>query len=125
MSGARPASALTMLLLGLTLTAPAAAQAPAACGSFRVEWNHGEQSPTPSRLEGFVYNESRCSVTDVRLHVVAVDTAGHPVAETSGWVLGDIQGGARGYFVVPLTTTPAAGYRVNVISFDEVSEGGQ
>ena len=124
MSRARPASALTALLLGLTLAAPAAAQGPAACGQFRVEWNRGELSPTSSKLEGFVYNESRCAVTDVRLHVVAVDTEGRPVGETLGWVFGDILAGARGYFVVPLTTTPAADYRVNVISFDEVSGGG-
>ena len=68
-------------------------------------------------------NESRCRVTDVRLHVVAVDTEGRPVAETSGWVFGDIQAGGRSYFTIPLTT-PAAGYRVSVISFDEVEGGG-
>jgi hypothetical protein len=123
MSWARPASALTALLLGCTLAAPGAAQEPAACGQFRVEWNRGEPSPTSEKLTGFVYNESRCRVTDVRLHVVAVDSEGLPVAETSGWVFGDIRAGGRGYFTIPLTT-PAAGYRVNVISFDEVSADG-
>lgn len=124
MSRARVASALTMVLLGLVLFGPAAAQGPGACGSFRVEWNRGALSPTSSKLEGFVYNESRCSVTDVRLRVVAVDTEDRPVAEGWGWVFGDIPAGGRGYFVVPLTTTPAASYRVQVISFDEVSRSG-
>jgi hypothetical protein len=124
MSRARPAPVVTSLLLVLGVSAPAAAQ-PAACGSFRVEWNRGELSPTSSRLEGIVYNESRCSVTDVRLHVLAVDSEGRPVAETSGWVYGDIPAGGRGYFAAPLRTVPAADYRVSVISFDAVSEGAR
>jgi hypothetical protein len=123
MSRARPASALTALLLGCTLAAPGAAQEPAACGQFRVEWNRGEPSPTSEKLTGFVYNESRCRVTSVRLHIVAMDADGRAVAETSAWVFGTIQAGGRGYFIVPLTT-PAADFRVNVISFDELSREG-
>ena len=112
--------AVAMVLLGLVLSGPAVAQVPEACGPFRVEWNRASL-PTFEKLEGFVYNESRCSVADVRLKVVAVDAENHPVAESLGWVYGDIPAGGRGYFEVPLTTTPAADYRVTVISFDEVS----
>jgi hypothetical protein len=57
----------------------------------------------------------------VRLRIVAVDGQGHAIAETTGWVFGDIPSGGRGYFAAPLASTPAAGYRVNVLSFDEVS----
>ena len=76
---------------------------------------------TADKLEGFVYNESRCLVTDVRIHVVAMNAQGRPIAETLGWVYGDIAAGARGYFVLPLPEAPATGYRVDVVSFDEVS----
>jgi hypothetical protein len=120
---AGPAAALTALLVSAALAAPAEAQAPTACRQFRVEWNNRERSPTSTKLTGFVYNESRCRVTSVRLHVVAVDADGRAVAETSAWVFGTIQAGGRGYFIVPLTT-PAADFRVNVISFDELSREG-
>jgi hypothetical protein len=121
-------AALAMLLgVAVVTAAPAAAQTPAVsrtadgCGPFRVEWNRGVLSPTAEKLEGFVYNDSTCSVTDVRLRVVAVDGDGHPIAETLGWVFGDIAPGARGYFALSLTSTPAAGYRVDVAAFDEIS----
>jgi len=121
MRRARALRAAVAVLLGAALAGPAAAQTPAPCGPFRVEWNQGELSPTAGKLEGFVYNDSACSVADVRIRVVAVDGQGQPIAETMGWVFGDIPPGTRGYFAVPLTSGPAAGYRVNVVSFDEVS----
>ena len=114
---------LTALLVSFGLAASGAAQGPPVCSQFRVEWNRAEESSTSEKLTGVVYNESRCRVTDVRLHVVALDAEGHPVAETSGWVFGDIRAGGRGYFAVPLTA-PAAGYQVNVVSFDKVSDDG-
>ena len=110
-------------LAGMALAAPAAAQSAAACGPFRVEWNRAVLSPTAEKLEGFVYNESPCVVADVRIHVVAVNAEGRAVAETLGWVHGDIPAGARGYFVMPLPEPPAADYRVDVLSFDQVSSG--
>jgi hypothetical protein len=119
--GVRTISAVAAMLLGLAVAAPVSADMQAPCGPFRVELNRDQPGPAAEKLEGFVYNESTCSVTDVRLHVVSVDAEGRPIAETHGWVFGDIQPGGRGYFTVPLTAAPAAGYRVNVISFDEVS----
>ena len=117
------ALAAALLLAGAAIARPAAAQTKAHCGPFRAEWARGELSPTAEKLEGFVYNESPCSVTDVRIQVVAVGADGHPIGETLGWVNGDIAAGARGYFAVPLPAAAAAAadYRVNVVSFDEVS----
>jgi hypothetical protein len=77
-------------------------------------------SPTAGKLEGFVYNESACSVSAVRIRVVAVSDAGHPLGEMLGWVYGDIPAGERGYFVLALPEPPAAGYRIDVVSFDEL-----
>lgn len=108
------------MLLAMAGPGTVGAQTPAPCGPFRVDWNRGELSPTARKLEGFVYNESSCSVTDVRIHIVAVSADGHPLGETLGWVYGDIPAGGRGYFVVPLPHTQAVDYRVDVVSFDEV-----
>ena len=121
MSRARALAAALALLVGVALNGPAGAQSAAGCASFRVEWNRGVLSPTAEKLEGFVYNDSSCVVTDVRIHVVAVNADGRPIAETLGWVYGDIAAGARGYFVLPLPDAPAADYRVDVLSFDPVS----
>ncbi|PYM18000.1 MAG: hypothetical protein DMD78_28845 [Candidatus Rokuibacteriota bacterium] len=120
-SVARVIVAVVGLFAGIAAGAPARGQTAAPCGRFRVEWNVGVLSPTADKLEGFVYNESRCLVTDVRIHVVAMNAQGRPIAETLGWVYGDIAAGARGYFVLPLPEAPATGYRVDVVSFDEVS----
>ncbi|HYS17063.1 MAG TPA: FxLYD domain-containing protein [Candidatus Binatia bacterium] len=113
------------MLLGAAVAGPANAQTAASCGPFRAEWARGDLSPTAEKLEGFVYNESSCSVTDVRIRIVAVSGDGHSIGETLGWVYGDIPAGARGYFVVPLPAAAAAAadYRVNVVSFDEISDG--
>ena len=119
----RPRALLAALALLVGMAVPGPAGAEPACGLFRVEWNLGVLSPTAEKLEGFVYNESACAVTDVRLHVVALNAEGQPIAETLGWVYGDIQAGARGYFVLPAPDAPVANYRVNVLSFDEVSSG--
>jgi hypothetical protein len=110
-----------LFIAGMAAAGPARGQTAAPCGRFRVEWNLGVLSPTADKLEGFVYNESRCLVTDVRIHVVAMNAEGRPIAETLGWVYGDIASGARGYFVLPLPEAAAADYRVDVVSFDEVS----
>ena len=113
------------MLLGAAVAGPADAQTPANCGRFRAEWDRGDLSPTAEKLEGFVYNDSSCSVTDVRVHIVAMSADGHPIGETLGWVYGDIPAGGRGYFVVPLAHTRAVDYRINVVSFDEVQRAAQ
>jgi len=121
MSRAHAIAVALALLVGVAPAVPAVAQPGGECASFRVEWNRGVLSPTAEKVEGFVYYDSSCVVTDVRIHVVAVDSEGRPIAETLGWVYGDIAVGARGYFVLPLPDAPAADYRVDVLSFDQVS----
>jgi len=45
-------------------------------GLFRVDWIRGVLSPTTEKLEGSVYNNSPCSMANVRIHVVGVDAGG-------------------------------------------------
>ena len=59
-------------------------------------------------------------MTDVRLRVEGVNTAGHPVGVRFAWVLGDILPGGETPFVVG-SMPGAVDYRISVASFDLVS----
>jgi hypothetical protein len=90
--------------------------------SFRVDAAPRGFARAPA-LEGYVYNDGLYRITNVRLKVEALDSAGAVVEGVLGSVLGDIEAGSRGYFLVPLKTA-ASSYRVTVVSFDRVSRGG-
>jgi hypothetical protein len=107
------------------LVSPAGAQVPVAAGGFfRAEWGVPALPSSCTKIEGYVYNDSRFRVTDVRLRVASLDRAGRAVGEALGWVVGDIPPTGRAYFEIPLST-PAATYGVTVVSFDVVSEAGE
>src|SRR5262249_74331 len=117
----RPALGAAALAVVAGLIGPGAALAQrSTCGPFRVEWNRGVLSPTSSKLEGFVYNDSPCSLANVRLMVVALDASGRATAQSGGWVFGNLPPRGRGYFALPLPSPAAVEYRVNVVSYDEV-----
>jgi len=116
------AFATTVVIAAAVLMAPADAQElTAAGGFFRAVWSVPPLPRSLTKIEGYIYNDSRLWVTDVRLRIVSLDRSGHAVGETSGWVFGDIPAGSRAYFAVPLTE-PASTYGVTVISFDVVSD---
>ncbi|PYO07389.1 MAG: hypothetical protein DMD75_20960 [Candidatus Rokuibacteriota bacterium] len=90
-------------------------------------------APTPFRFElaqadgprglgvaGYVYNGLPWRITNVRLRVDGVDANGTVTASASGWVVGDVKAGDRGYFYVPVSS-PATTYRATVQSFDKVA----
>lgn len=119
------AFATTVVIAAAVLMAPADAQELAAAGGFfRAVWSVPPLPRSLTKIEGYIYNDSRLCVTDVRLRIVSLDRAGHAVGETSGWVFGDIPAGSRAYFAVPLTE-PASTYGVTVISFDVVSDSSE
>ena len=80
-----------------------------------------EQSASPRGLavEGYVYNTLPWRITNVRLQVDSLDANGTLVASASGWVLGDVAAGGRGYFYVPVSAQGAT-YRPSVQTFDKV-----
>ena len=82
---------------------------------------HFEQSNGPRGLavEGYVYNALPWRITNVRLHVDSIDESGTVVASASGWVVGNVAAGGRGYFYVPVSGK-AARYRPRVQTFDKV-----
>ena len=85
---------------------------------FRFQF---EQSKSPRGLavEGYVFNALPWRITNVRVQVDSIDANGTLVASASGWVLGDVAAGGRGYFYVPVSAS-AATYRPTVQTFDKV-----
>jgi len=90
-------------------------------------------APTPFRFEiaqadgprglgvaGYVYNGLPWRIANVRVRVDGVDANGTVTASASGWVVGDVKAGDRGYFYVPVSS-PATTYRAIVQSFDKVA----
>ena len=101
------------------LTAGAQSPRPGDMSQFRFEVDEA-QSPHRGRgVEGYVYNDSPWRITNVRLRVESVDETGHVTGDGSGWVIGDVKAGGRGYFFV-LVAPGAAGYRATVQSYDRV-----
>jgi len=84
---------------------------------FQLEETHG--SHRGPAVEGYLYNGLPWRITNVRLSVESLDGSGRVTGEASGWVVGDVKGGGRGYFFVPVVS-PAATYRATVQSFDKV-----
>jgi hypothetical protein len=113
--------ALAALLVGVTVSGPAwAGPSEAEAPPFRVEWSASDASASGVRLQGYVYNDSRYLVTNVRLHIVAMDGGGRPVGETFTWVFGDVPAGGRTDFAIP-SMAPATTYHVTVVWFDRVT----
>ena len=71
-------------------------------------------------VQGYVYNRLPWRITNVRLRVDSLDAGGTILASASGWVIGDVSAGGRGYFYVPVST-PAPTYRATVQTYDKVT----
>jgi len=116
----------TLLLIAMTITTIAGpgvamAQTPVAetQAPFRFELGRTD-GPRGQGVEGYVYNGLPSRITNVRLRVDSVDANGTVTASASGWVVGDVKAGGRGYFYVAVSS-PATRYRATVQSFDKVA----
>ncbi len=115
---ASTAATCAVILLGAA--ADAQNLAPAGPG-FQVE-----SAPRPGgrpAVEGYIHNERYVWLSDVRVRVEVLNADGIAVEEASGWVVGNIRPGGRGYFAVAVKPLGAS-YRVSVVSFDVVPQGG-
>ena len=116
----------TLLLAAITITTIAGsgvamAQTPVADAQapFRFELAQTD-GPRGLAVEGYVYNGLPSRISNVRLRVDSVDVNGMVTASASGWVLGDVNAGGRGYFYVAVSS-PATMYRATVQSFDKIA----
>ena len=102
-------------MIAATLSAASAADEPA----FEFEL-HQRGSHRGVGVEGYVRNPLPWRITNVHLQVDGIDADGAIVSSSSGWVLGSVNAGGRGYFYVPVSA-PAASYRASVRAFDKVT----
>ena len=88
--------------------------------SFRIEWLRRPPSMRPG-VDGYIYNDSRWRVTNIRVRAVVVDAAGTPVRESLVSVWGNAVPGTRTFFVLP-SIGEGEIYQLTVVTFDLISE---
>ena len=88
--------------------------------SFRIEWVRRSPSMRPG-VDGYIHNDSRWRVTNVRVRAVVVDAAGTTVRESLVSVWGNCVPGTRTFFVLP-SIREGDIYQLTIASFDLISE---
>src|SRR5438034_3692612 len=88
--------------------------------SFRIEWIRRPGWMRPG-VDGYLYNDSRWRVTNVRVRAVVVDSSGSAVREIVVSVFGNAVPGARTFFVLP-PIADGESYQLTVATFDLISQ---
>lgn len=88
---------------------------------FRIEWELTRDRKGPA-VEGYVYNKAHQGAQRIRLQIDRVDGSGRVVGYSTVWIPGNVAMDDRGYFRASVAEAP--GYRVHVLSFDWLCEGG-
>jgi hypothetical protein len=88
--------------------------------SFRFEWARRSPSMRPG-VDGYIYNDSRWRVTNMRVRAVVVDASGNKVRENMVSVWGNSVPGTRTFFVLPAIAEGET-YQLTVVTFDLISE---
>jgi hypothetical protein len=110
---------LAMVLVGTSGYAQSDRPTP---NSFRLEWSRRPGWMRPG-TDGYIYNESRWRVTNVRVQARAVDGSGRLVRETVVSVFGNSVPGVRTFFSLP-PIAEGESYQLEVVSFDLISREG-
>jgi len=115
------------LLAPLLLLAPTAlARSNYAPGSldpyFVIDWKL-VPGPRGENIEGFVYNKSNQPTDRMQLSIEALDEGGQIVGRSTTWVLGGVPPNNRTWFSTAAPASRAAGYRIEILSFDWVGRG--
>ena len=90
--------------------------------SFRIEWARRPGWMRPG-TDGYLYNESRWRVTNVRIRAQVVDGSGRVVRETVVSVFGNAVPGTRTFFSLP-PLAEGENYQLAVASFDLIAREG-
>ena len=90
--------------------------------SFRLEWSRRPGWMRPG-TDGFLYNDSRWRVTNVRVQARALDSSGRLVRETLVSVFGNSVPGVRTFFALPALVEGET-YQLEVVSFDLIAREG-
>jgi hypothetical protein len=90
--------------------------------SFRLEWTRRPGWMRPG-TDGYIYNESRWRVTNVRIRAQVVDGSGRVVRETVVSVFGNAVPGTRTFFSLP-SLAEGENFQLAVVSFDLIAREG-
>ena len=85
-----------------------------------VTWESGPQGGSQV-VSGYVNNISPYDLANLRVLVEALDASGQVIEQRVGYLPGELRGGGRLYFEVPIAS--AATYRVRVFSYDRLEAG--
>jgi hypothetical protein len=85
-----------------------------------VTWESGQQHGSPV-VSGYVNNTSPYDLANTRVLVEALDAGGQVIEQRVGYLPGELRGGGRLYFEVPIAQAPT--YRVRVFSYDRMEAG--
>jgi hypothetical protein len=118
----RRALLLVLAMLFLICTSSYAQSDRPAADSFRLEWSRRPGWMRPG-TDGFLYNESRWRVTNVRVQARALDGSGRLVRETVVSVFGNSVPGVRTFFALP-PLAEGENYQLEVVSFDLIAREG-
>ena len=88
--------------------------------SFRIEWVRRPGWMRPG-VDGYLYNDSRWRVTNVRVRAQVVDDSGSVLREATVSVFGNAVPGVRTFFVLP-PLKEAESYELKVMTFDLISQ---
>jgi hypothetical protein len=108
-----------ILLAALLVTTSGAQQMLAAGEGFRADAGPDMLGRRGAAISGWLYNDRHVPVTNVRVRVDVLDSAGQLVGGGEGWVYGNVPAGGRAYFFVPVSRYGAA-YRVVVVTYDRL-----
>ena len=111
---------LAMAILAVVASAQAQGTGRPTSESFRIEWVRRPPSMRPG-VDGYIYNDSRWRVTNIRVRAVVVDAAGTKVRESVVSVWGNAVPGTRTFFVLP-SIGEGEIYQLTVLTFDLISE---
>ena len=109
--------ALAMLLVGATSHAQSGRPTPE---SFRIEWERRPAWMRPG-TDGYLHNDSRWRLTNIRIRAQVVDGSGRVIRETVVSVFGNAVPGTRTYFVLP-PLAEGESFQLAVASFDLIAE---
>ena len=87
--------------------------------SFRIEWTRRPAWMRPG-TDGYLYNDSRWRLTNVRVRAQVVDGSGRVVRESMVSVFGNAVPGTRTFFVLP-ALADGESFQLTVASFDLIS----
>ena len=89
---------------------------------FTLQWEAADRRGRPM-VRGSISNDFGVPAQKIRVLVDSLDAAGGVTAQTIGYVGGELTGGTRAYFEVPVPAR-AATYRVAVFQWEWIQSGG-